>query len=177
MWLDLAPRVRWGVRLLSRISDASYLIGAGKGRMPLHPLGALIGGFGEVPRALGGAVRRGTGTSPGWVPARTTPGEPGHTEAAYAARSNGARGCAGVVVRGTSRHCGRSGVTVIGVSPAEALDNFAILATLSGRAAEWAASRITPAALAELRRQAARLAAASPGPTLMEAKLAFSPHH
>lgn len=117
------------------------------------------------------------GTSPGWVPARTTPGEPGHTKAAYAARSNGARGCAGVVVRGTTRHCGRSGVTVIGVSPAEALDNFAILATLSGRAAEWAASRITPAALAELRRQAARLAAASPGPTLMEAKLAFSPHH
>lgn len=67
----------------------------------------------------------------------------------------------------------RSGVTVIGVTPAEALDNFAILATLSGRAAEWAAVRISPAALAELARRAEKLAAAPIGPGLIEANWHF----
>jgi DNA-binding GntR family transcriptional regulator len=37
----------------------------------------------------------------------------------------------------------RSGVTVIGLSPRDVLDNFAILGTLAGKAAEWAAARIT----------------------------------
>src|SRR6202050_5278202 len=36
----------------------------------------------------------------------------------------------------------RSGVTVIGVTRAEVTDNFAVLAALSGKAAEWAASRL-----------------------------------
>ena len=67
----------------------------------------------------------------------------------------------------------RSGVTVIGVTPAEALDNFAILATLSGRAAEWAAIRISPEALADLARQAQVLAAAPIGPGLIDANWQF----
>jgi DNA-binding GntR family transcriptional regulator len=37
----------------------------------------------------------------------------------------------------------RSGITVLGISPEDAVDNFAVLATLSGKAAEWATSRIT----------------------------------
>ena len=36
----------------------------------------------------------------------------------------------------------RSGITVIGISPEDAVDNFAVLATLAGKAAEWATSRI-----------------------------------
>jgi DNA-binding GntR family transcriptional regulator len=57
----------------------------------------------------------------------------------------------------------RSGVTVIGVTPADAIDSFAILATLSGKAAEWAASRIQPDDLQELRRLADIAAASSDG--------------
>lgn len=45
----------------------------------------------------------------------------------------------------------RSGITVIGVTPEDAVDNFAVLATLAGKAAEWAATRITADELAELR--------------------------
>src|SRR5436853_3490269 len=41
----------------------------------------------------------------------------------------------------------RSGITVIGLSPRDVLDNFAILGTLAGKAAEWAAARITPGEL------------------------------
>ena len=32
----------------------------------------------------------------------------------------------------------RSGITVLGITPEDAMDNFAVLATLSGKAAEWA---------------------------------------
>jgi DNA-binding GntR family transcriptional regulator len=39
----------------------------------------------------------------------------------------------------------RSGITVLGISPEDAVDNFAVLATLSGKAAEWATERITGA--------------------------------
>jgi DNA-binding GntR family transcriptional regulator len=68
----------------------------------------------------------------------------------------------------------RSGVTVVGITPAEALDNFAILAALSGKAAEWAAARISPAALEELFRRADALAAAAAGgPDLIEANWQF----
>jgi DNA-binding GntR family transcriptional regulator len=67
----------------------------------------------------------------------------------------------------------RSGVTVVGVTPAEALDNFAILATLSGRAAEWAASRISAAVLADLERQAQAVTEAPPGPIRIEANWQF----
>jgi DNA-binding GntR family transcriptional regulator len=45
----------------------------------------------------------------------------------------------------------RSGITVLGITARGAVDNFAVLALLSGKAAEWAAYRITPAELEELR--------------------------
>src|SRR6188472_1053595 len=37
----------------------------------------------------------------------------------------------------------RSGITVVGITPEDAVDNFAILAALSGKAAEWASVRIS----------------------------------
>jgi DNA-binding GntR family transcriptional regulator len=36
----------------------------------------------------------------------------------------------------------RSGITVVGITPEDAIDNFAVLATLSGKAAQWATERI-----------------------------------
>jgi len=45
----------------------------------------------------------------------------------------------------------RSGITVIGLSPEDAIDNFAVLAALEGKAAEWATERITEPQLDELR--------------------------
>jgi len=48
----------------------------------------------------------------------------------------------------------RSGITVIGLSPRDVLDNFAILGTLAGKAAEWAAARITDDELDHIRRLA-----------------------
>ena len=53
----------------------------------------------------------------------------------------------------------RSGITVLGITPEDAVDNFAVLAALSGKAAEWATTRMTPELLDELR----ALAAAIPG--------------
>jgi DNA-binding GntR family transcriptional regulator len=44
----------------------------------------------------------------------------------------------------------RSGITVVGITPDDAVDNFAVLAALAGKAAEWATLRITPAQLIEL---------------------------
>ena len=49
----------------------------------------------------------------------------------------------------------RSGITVIGITPEDAVDNFAVLAALAGKAAEWATSRITEPQLEELHRLAA----------------------
>ena len=49
----------------------------------------------------------------------------------------------------------RSGVTVLGISPDDAVDSFAVLAALSGKAAEWATERVGPEELAELQRLAA----------------------
>ncbi|MGH9010384.1 MAG: GntR family transcriptional regulator, partial [Acidimicrobiia bacterium] len=46
----------------------------------------------------------------------------------------------------------RSGITVIGLTPQDMLDNFTLLATLAGKAAEWAAERMTEPTLAEIRR-------------------------
>jgi DNA-binding GntR family transcriptional regulator len=45
----------------------------------------------------------------------------------------------------------RSGITVIGITPEDAVDNFAVLAALAGKAAEWATMRITDQQLVELR--------------------------
>jgi DNA-binding GntR family transcriptional regulator len=51
----------------------------------------------------------------------------------------------------------RSGMAVVGITPEDAVDNFAILATLAGKAAEMATARITPDGLAELRALAAAI--------------------
>jgi DNA-binding GntR family transcriptional regulator len=48
----------------------------------------------------------------------------------------------------------RSGITVLGITPEDAVDSFAVLAALSGKAAQWAAERIMPNALANLRQLA-----------------------
>lgn len=48
----------------------------------------------------------------------------------------------------------RSGIVVLGITPDDAVDNFALLAALSGKAAEWATRRIAPAQLDELWRLA-----------------------
>ena len=44
----------------------------------------------------------------------------------------------------------RSGMAVVGITPQDAVDNFAVLAALAGKAAEMATTRITPDELAEL---------------------------
>jgi DNA-binding GntR family transcriptional regulator len=41
-------------------------------------------------------------------------------------------------------------MAVVGITPQDAVDNFAVLAALAGKAAEMATDRITPAELAEL---------------------------
>src|SRR5919206_658155 len=55
----------------------------------------------------------------------------------------------------------RSGITVLGLSPRDVLDNFAILGTLAGKAAEWAAARITDEELDGIRHLAGAVEAAS----------------
>ena len=42
-------------------------------------------------------------------------------------------------------------MAVVGITPEDAVDNFAILATLAGKAAEMATARITPTELTQLR--------------------------
>ena len=54
----------------------------------------------------------------------------------------------------------RSSIVVLGITPDDAVDNFAVLAALSGKAAEWATARITPEQLAELRVLAAAISGA-----------------
>src|SRR5688572_13855224 len=55
----------------------------------------------------------------------------------------------------------RSGITVIGLSPQDMLDNFELLGTLAGKAAEWAAERMTDERLAEIRALSERVHAAA----------------
>jgi DNA-binding GntR family transcriptional regulator len=45
----------------------------------------------------------------------------------------------------------RSGIAVVGITPQDAVDNFAILATLAGKGAEMATARLTPDELHDLR--------------------------
>jgi DNA-binding GntR family transcriptional regulator len=51
----------------------------------------------------------------------------------------------------------RSGMAVIGISPEDAVDSFAILAALAGKGAELATARITPDDLRDLRALAAAI--------------------
>ena len=64
----------------------------------------------------------------------------------------------------------RSGITVIGFSPRDVLDNFAILGALTGKAAEWAAARITGDELDHIRSLAQAVHAA---PDLVTANWEF----
>jgi DNA-binding GntR family transcriptional regulator len=64
----------------------------------------------------------------------------------------------------------RSGITVVGISPEDAVDNFAVLAALAGKAAEWATSRITASQLADLHRLAD---AVDEGPDVVDANRRF----
>jgi DNA-binding GntR family transcriptional regulator len=67
----------------------------------------------------------------------------------------------------------RSAVTVTGFSPDATIDNFAILAALSGKAAEWAAARIVPEQLEQLTRCVAELDSAPACDQLIEANWQF----
>src|SRR5690349_11478203 len=51
----------------------------------------------------------------------------------------------------------RSGITVIGITPDDAVDNFAVLAALTGKAAEWATVRMAPGQRRELHDLAAAI--------------------
>ena len=64
----------------------------------------------------------------------------------------------------------RSGITVIGITPEDAVDNFAVLAALAGKAAEWATARITGPQLEELHRLAIAVGEA---PDVVEANRKF----
>lgn len=44
----------------------------------------------------------------------------------------------------------RSGITVVGMTPEHVIDHFAVLATLTGKAAEWATARVDETELDEL---------------------------
>ncbi|WP_119184942.1 GntR family transcriptional regulator [Mycobacterium decipiens] len=67
----------------------------------------------------------------------------------------------------------RSGVTVIGISPADVLDSFTILGVLTGQAAAWAAERLEPTELETLRELAADVAARSGDDSIGEANWHF----
>lgn len=70
---------------------------------------------------------------------------------------------------GLVRIAPRSGVTVVGIGPQDVLDSFAILGALAGKAAEWAAERIDPAGMAELRSLAGDVATSAGSETIVEA--------
>ena len=59
--------------------------------------------------------------------------------------------CLALAHEGLVRVAPRSGVTVIGVTPEDTIENFAIMAVLSGVAAAWAAERITPQQMGTVR--------------------------
>jgi DNA-binding GntR family transcriptional regulator len=67
----------------------------------------------------------------------------------------------------------RSGITVIGISPADVLDSFTILGVLTGQAAAWAAERIGPDELEMLRELAEDVAARSGDDSIGEANWLF----
>lgn len=59
--------------------------------------------------------------------------------------------CLTLAQDGLVRVVQRSGVTVIGVSPESIMENFTLMAALSGVAAQWAAEKITPRQLLQVR--------------------------
>ncbi|MGN2639286.1 GntR family transcriptional regulator [Nocardia takedensis] len=74
---------------------------------------------------------------------------------------------------GLVRVAPRSGITVIGISPADIMDSFTILGVLTGQAASWAAERATPDELDTLRELAAEVASRSGDDAIAEANWHF----
>lgn len=74
---------------------------------------------------------------------------------------------------GLVRIAPRIGVTVIGVGPQDVLESFEILGVLTGKAAEWAAQRITPSGVTELRSLADDVVAAAGSNAIIEANWSF----
>jgi hypothetical protein len=68
-------------------------------------------------------------------------------------------------------------VTVVGVWPGATVDNFAILAALSGKAAERAATRISPDELAQLERIAETLEGSGSADPMIRCQLAVRSSH
>lgn len=60
---------------------------------------------------------------------------------------------------GLVRVAPRSHIRVVGFTPQDVLDNFALLGTLAGKAAEWAAERMSDQTLAEIEELAAAVPA------------------
>ncbi|MFE6922009.1 GntR family transcriptional regulator [Nocardia sp. NPDC057663] len=74
---------------------------------------------------------------------------------------------------GLVRVAPRSGITVIGISPADIMDSFTILGVLTGQAAAWAAQRASTPELAHLRELAADVASRSGDDSIGEANWRF----
>lgn len=74
---------------------------------------------------------------------------------------------------GLVRVAPRSGITVVGISPADVQDSFTILGVLTGQAAAWAAERVTAEQLEHLRALASDVAAKAGGDTIGEANWLF----
>ncbi|GGN97733.1 GntR family transcriptional regulator [Nocardia rhizosphaerihabitans] len=74
---------------------------------------------------------------------------------------------------GLVRVAPRSGITVIGISPADIMDSFTILGVLTGQAAAWAAQRASSPELQQLRELAAEVASRSGDDSIGEANWRF----
>ena len=74
---------------------------------------------------------------------------------------------------GLVRVAPRSGITVIGVSPADVMDSFTVLAVLSGQAAAWAAERIDPERLELLGKLAAEVQSRAGKESIVDANWRF----
>ncbi|MFE3317594.1 GntR family transcriptional regulator [Nocardia sp. NPDC059195] len=74
---------------------------------------------------------------------------------------------------GLVRVAPRSGITVIGISPADIMDSFTILGVLTGQAAAWAALRASTPELDQLRALAADVASCSGDDSIGDANWRF----
>ncbi|MFD4459164.1 GntR family transcriptional regulator [Nocardia sp. NPDC058480] len=74
---------------------------------------------------------------------------------------------------GLVRVAPRSGITVIGISPADIMDSFTILGVLTGQAAAWAAQRASTPELDQLRALAADVASCSGDDSIGDANWRF----
>ncbi len=74
---------------------------------------------------------------------------------------------------GLVRIAPRSGITVIGISPDDIVDSFAILGVLTGQAAAWAADRATDEEVGHLRGLADQVSARSGADNIGEANWRF----